>query len=81
MKLAFYAFYKSFDFFRIGGTDSFIRRLALGLIKLNRGIKIKFVLYGDKNDTSRVNENLELIYIKNLKLNRLFFSYKLYQDA
>lgn len=67
MKLGFYAYYKSFDFFRIGGTDSFIRRLTFGLIKINENIQIKYILYGNKNKTIKVNDNLELIYIKNFQ--------------
>ena len=72
MKLGFYAYYKSFDFFRIGGTDSVIRRLSFGLIKIKENIQIKYILYGFKNETIRVNDNLELIYIKNFQHSLLY---------
>ena len=67
MKLGFFAYYKSFDFFRVGGTDSFMRRLTHGLIEIDKQISIKFILYGNKNEITKVSNNLELIYIKNFQ--------------
>ena len=68
MRLAFYAYYESFDFYRVGGTDSFLRRLTFSLIKIDENIKIEYILYGDKNKTSEINSNLKLVYIKDFNL-------------
>ena len=53
MQVVFVGFKSAFDYFRIGGCESFIRRLSAELIKKN--IKVDYVLYGDK-------ENKELKY-------------------
>jgi len=47
MKIAFFGFYGSFDCFRIGGTESFARRLGGGLIR--QGHQVDFVVYGAPN--------------------------------
>jgi len=47
MKIAFFGFYGSFDYFKIGGTESFARRLAGGLIR--QGHQVDFVVYGAPN--------------------------------
>jgi glycosyltransferase involved in cell wall biosynthesis len=47
MVIAFFGFYGSFDCFRIGGTESFARRLAAGLIR--QGHQVDFVVYGAPN--------------------------------
>jgi len=44
LRIAFFGAYGSFDFFRIGGTESFARRLAAGL--LSHGHRAYFVVYG-----------------------------------
>jgi glycosyltransferase involved in cell wall biosynthesis len=44
MKIAFFGSYGAFDYFKIGGTESFTRRLAQGLIA--KGYQTDFVLYG-----------------------------------
>ena len=41
MRVVFFAHYKSFDYYKIGGTDSFIRRLTNELIKLAKEIDAK----------------------------------------
>jgi glycosyltransferase involved in cell wall biosynthesis len=44
MKIAFFGVYGSFDYFKIGGAESFSRRLATGLIRA--GHRADFVVYG-----------------------------------
>lgn len=44
MKIAFFGAYGSFDHFRIGGTESFARRLAAGL--QGQGCQADLVIYG-----------------------------------
>ncbi len=44
MKIAFFGCYGAFDHFKIGGTESFARRLATGLI--GQGHRADFVAYG-----------------------------------
>ncbi len=63
MKIAFYAYYESFDYYKIGGTDSFIRRLVGELISLNKNISVEYVLYGSKTRQISINNNLNLNYI------------------
>lgn len=48
MKIAFLGLKQAFDYFQIGGTESFARRLSNEL-KQN-GIEVDYVLYGDKED-------------------------------
>jgi glycosyltransferase involved in cell wall biosynthesis len=47
VKIAFFGAYGSFDCFKIGGTESFARRLAGGLIQ--QGHQADFVVYGAPN--------------------------------
>ncbi len=44
MKIAFFGVFGSFDYFKIGGVESFSRRLATGLIREGHGAD--FVVYG-----------------------------------
>ena len=44
MKIAFFGLYESFDYYRIGGTDSIARRLAVELRA--RGEQVEFVHFG-----------------------------------
>jgi len=43
MKISFFGLRKFFDYFRIGGFESFVRRLALGLV--NSGNEVDYILY------------------------------------
>jgi glycosyltransferase involved in cell wall biosynthesis len=49
MKIAFFGSFGSFDYFKIGGTESFARRLATTLV--NAGHQADFIIYG--SPTSR----------------------------
>lgn len=49
MKTSFFGLHGTFDFFQIGGTDSFFQRFALELS--NSGHKIAFVHYGCEQDS------------------------------
>jgi glycosyltransferase involved in cell wall biosynthesis len=44
MKIAFFGAYGSFDYYRIGGTESFSRRLATGL--MSHACHTDFIVYG-----------------------------------
>jgi glycosyltransferase involved in cell wall biosynthesis len=44
MKIAFFGAFGAFEYFRIGGAESFARRLAAGLLEL--GLRADFVVYG-----------------------------------
>ena len=43
-RIAFFGTYNSFDFFQIGGCESFVRRLAFQII--TRGYNVDYILYG-----------------------------------
>lgn len=44
IRIAFWGWKNSFDYFQIGGTESFVRRLAGGLVE--SGAKVDYVMYG-----------------------------------
>lgn len=44
MKICFFGWKRAFDYYQIGGTESFVRRLASGLIEL--GHEATYVMYG-----------------------------------
>jgi len=46
MKIAFLGLKDSIDYFQIGGTESFVRRLSAELVK--KGIMVDYILYGYK---------------------------------
>jgi glycosyltransferase involved in cell wall biosynthesis len=52
MKIAFFGIYGSFDYVKIGGVESFSRRLATGLIQA--GHEADFVIYGAPAPEHRV---------------------------
>lgn len=61
-KIIFFGFYKSFDYYKIGGLESFYRRLTNNLIKNNQ--KVSFLFYGDsENYMVNINENISIYYI------------------
>ncbi|MFX0132365.1 MAG: glycosyltransferase [Candidatus Hodarchaeota archaeon] len=62
MKLAFLGTIKSFNYYQIGGTESFIRRLASYI--LQKGNEVDYILYG-------AEENRELTTSCGLTLNYL----------
>ena len=48
MGIAFFGINKSFDYYQIGGTDSFVRRISTELVQ--NGDEVDYVLYGSKRD-------------------------------
>ncbi len=62
--IVFFGYYKSFSYFRLGGLESFYRRLSDGFSEC--GFKVTFVFYGDKDiiSTVKISEN---ITVKNFK--------------
>ncbi|MDI6701324.1 MAG: glycosyltransferase [bacterium] len=54
MKIAFLGLRQAFDYFQIGGTESFVRRIATQMVK--EGNEIDYILYGDKE-----NKEIEVI--------------------
>lgn len=68
MKIAFLGLKQAFDYFQIGGTETFVRRFATQI--LHQGIHVDYILYGNKR-------NKELTPMSGLNL-RYF---KLFQDA
>lgn len=66
MRICFFGQQDFFDYFQIGGFESFIRRLALGLI--NSGNNVDYILYGSSSDNSRVaGPNLLLHYFRDFQ--------------
>ena len=47
-RLCFLGLKESFDYFHIGGTESFVRRIATQTVQ--NGINVDYILYGDKED-------------------------------
>ena len=65
MKFAFFGLYGVFEYSRIGGLESFHRRLAGELVR--RGHQVDFILYGaPTSDFKSVNNNIGLYHLKNL---------------
>jgi glycosyltransferase involved in cell wall biosynthesis len=69
MKLAFWGLKHAFDFFQIGGTESFVRRLSAELIK--NDVKVDYILYGDSQnkefDCAGINLNFFASFNEALK--------------
>ena len=68
LRIAFFGLKTAFDYFQIGGTESFVRRLATQMVQ--EGNEVDYILYGDK-------ENRELGPVSGLTL-RYF---RLFEDA
>lgn len=71
MKIAFFGLRNSIDYFQIGGTEAFVRRLATRMVQ--EGNEIDYIMYGDK-------ENRELSPVPGLTL-RYFKSFEDALDA
>jgi len=70
-RLCFLGLKESFDYFRVGGTESFVRRIATQMVK--NGINVDYILYGNK-------ENMELSPVPGITL-RNFKSFEHALDA
>jgi glycosyltransferase involved in cell wall biosynthesis len=65
MNFALFGLYGVFDYFRIGGLESFNRRLAGGLARL--GHQVDFILYGAPNsDFKLVDDNISVHHSEDL---------------
>ena len=62
MKIAFLGLKQAFDYFQIGGTENFVRRLAIKL--LEEGHKVDYLLYRADEDRELVQYGINLRYIK-----------------
>lgn len=63
MRICFFGWQKAFDYYQIGGTESYIRRLSEGLITL--GHQVEYVMYGAKtNNITTTDTNIQLTYLK-----------------
>lgn len=62
MRICFFGWRRSFDYYQIGGTESYIRRLSKGLLDL--GSKVAYVMYDEEtlSDSSKFAEGIELKY-------------------
>ena len=52
MKIGFIALNKTFDFYQIGGTDSYMRRLSISLIE--RGFEIDWLFYNSQKKKIKI---------------------------
>ena len=66
LRMAFLGLRESFDYFQIGGVESFIRRIILQIVRL--GNEVEYILYGsDENKVLKPLPGLTLRYFKKLK--------------
>lgn len=65
MKIAFFGLKQAFDYFQIGGTESFVRRLSSEF--LERGIDVDYVLYGESVPRELNHAGINLKYLKSFE--------------
>jgi glycosyltransferase involved in cell wall biosynthesis len=66
MRVAFFGLHECFDYFHIGGFQSFVRRISSEMIQ--QGINVDYVLYGSRvNKEIEVKPKLRLRYFKTFK--------------
>jgi len=65
MKIAFFGLKEALDYFQIGGTESFVRRLSVELIR--NGIGVDYVLYGGRENMELKYSEINLNYFKTFK--------------
>lgn len=64
----FYGYYKSFDYYKIGGLESFYRRIASMLSEEER-CRVSFVFYGGPSDDSyKITDSISLRYFKDFQM-------------
>ena len=56
MKICFFGWKRAFDYFQIGGTESYVRRLASGLVEL--GHEVTYAMYGASKRETVLPEDL-----------------------
>ena len=65
--IIFYGYYKSFNYYKIGGLESLYRRMALMLT--DQGCKVSFVFYGgDLEENHQITNLLSLRYFKKFSI-------------
>lgn len=62
MKIAFFGLKQAFDYFQIGGTENFVRRLSIKL--LEEGHKVDYLLYRADEDRELIQYGINLRYTK-----------------
>ncbi len=76
MNIAFFGLKQAFDYFQIGGTESFIRRLSLKLF--HNGMSVDYILYGN-NENNEINSlGINLKYFKTFEDSLNFINSKEY---
>lgn len=60
MKIAFFGLKQAFNYYQIGGTESFVRRLAIKMVQ-QQSCRVDYILYG-------TNETKEIEIFPNLRL-------------
>ncbi|EKQ54520.1 MAG: glycosyltransferase [Methanobacterium sp. Maddingley MBC34] len=66
MRIAFFGYHKSFDFDKIGGTNSLVRRISLELVK-DHNITVDYVIYGTSSEKIENNSGITSNYFNKLK--------------
>ncbi|MEM2175479.1 MAG: glycosyltransferase family 4 protein [Candidatus Micrarchaeia archaeon] len=68
MNIVFFSLAGTFDYFQIGGTDSFVRRITKGLLNLDNNLYISWIFYNSKEEKEIKHlPNFASKYFKNLK--------------
>jgi glycosyltransferase involved in cell wall biosynthesis len=65
MGIAFFGLKQAFDYFQIGGTESFVRRLSINFLK--KGIEVDYILYGASVPRELNHAGINLKYIKSFE--------------
>ncbi|MEO0230922.1 MAG: glycosyltransferase [candidate division WOR-3 bacterium] len=76
MKIAFFGLKQAFDYFQIGGTESFIRRLSLKL--LHNEMSVDYILYGNNENNEFNSSRINLRYFKTFEDSLNFINSKEY---
>jgi len=64
--IIFFGYYKSFDYYKIGGLESFYRRMAN--ILSEAGCRVSFVFYGgDSDDFYKITNSISLRHFKDFR--------------
>jgi len=65
-KIAFFGLSTAFDYYQVGGTESFIRRLSMELCQ--NEFSVFYILYGfNESKTMNISSSLILKYYKNIE--------------
>ena len=62
MKIAFFGVYYACHYYHLGGTDSFVRRIATELV--GQGDRVDYVLYGQgRNEVEQIRDGLRMCHL------------------